>query len=151
MYASPCLCIHTHAHRLLRQAEMQAPVHLRPLEGRQNICLLLLLCSCNKRSCGERKLEQDQIKTSACMESVAVPAGQSLFPLTLNRDLKGGAVTLVFCCHLTPVATSISRDHFDNLHFISIDLGEKIWRYDFWVISERRGSDHTVHKMDVSA
>lgn len=49
---------------------------------------------------------------------------QSLFSLTLNRDLKGGAVTLVLGRHLTPVATSITWDHFNDLHFISVDL----WR-----------------------
>lgn len=47
---------------------------------------------------------------------------QSLFSLTLNRDLKGAAVTLVLGRHLTPVATSITGDHFNDLHFISVDL-----------------------------
>lgn len=51
---------------------------------------------------------------------------RSLFSLTLNRDLKGGAVTLVLGRHLTPVATSITRDHFDDLHFISVDLGRDV-------------------------
>lgn len=113
------------AHRL-RQAETQTPAHLRSLKGGQNIGLLLLLCSCNKRSCRERTLGLDQIKTSAPLESVAASAGRGPFSLTLNRDLKGGAVTLVFCRHLTPVAPSISGDHFDDLHFVRIDLGEKI-------------------------
>lgn len=78
------------------QDETQTPEHLRSLEGRQNICLLVLMCSCNKRSCRERTLFLDQIKTSVCIESVAASAGESLFLLTLNRDLKGGAVTFVF-------------------------------------------------------
>lgn len=109
-------------------------MYLRSLEGRQNILLLLLLCSCKKRSCRECKLGLDQIKTSACMESVSASAGWGPFSLTLYRDLKGGAVTLVLCRHLTPVASSISRDHFDDLHFISIDLGEKISINYFFVI-----------------
>lgn len=78
------------------QDETQTPEHLRSLEGRQNICLLVLMCSCNKRSCREHTLFLDQIKTSVCIESVAALAGASLFSLTLNRDLKGGAVTFVF-------------------------------------------------------
>lgn len=123
MRAFSLWCILRSAHtRLPRPAEMQTPVHLRSLEGRQNICLLLLLCSCHKRSCRERTLGPDQIKTSARMESMAVSAGQGQFLLTLNRDLKSRAVTLVLCRYLTPVAPSISRDHFDNLHFVSIDL-----------------------------
>lgn len=149
MYAF-LLCIHTCPHRLLRQAATQNPVHLRSLEGRQNICLLLLLCSCKRRSCRECTLALDQIKTSRCMESVAVSAGRSSFSLTLYGDLKGGAVTLVFCCHLTPVAPSISRDYFDDLHFISIDLGEKILLNYLLVICGGKGSDDTVHKMDAS-
>lgn len=48
---------------------------------------------------------------------------QSLFSLTLNRDLKGGAVTFVLGRHLAPVAASITGDHFDDLHFVSVDLG----------------------------
>lgn len=51
---------------------------------------------------------------------------QNLFLLTLNRDLKGRAVTLVLGRHLTPVAASITGDHFDDLHFISVDLGRNV-------------------------
>lgn len=124
-------------------------MHIRSLESRQNILMLPLLCSCNKRSCRERKLGLDQIKKKTCMESVSASAGQSPFSLTLNRDLKVGAVTLVFYRHLTPVASSISRDHFGDLHFVSIDLGErKITKLLF--LSERRGSDYTVQKMHLS-
>lgn len=47
------------------------------------------------------------------------------FPLTLNRDLKSGAVALVFGRHLAPVATGISGDHFNDLHLVSVDLLEK--------------------------
>lgn len=86
------------------------------------------------------------------MESVAVSAGRSPFSLTLNRDLEGGAVTLVLCRHLTPVAPSVSDDHFDDLHFISVDLGEKI-SPNYFLEEERkdrRGSDHRVVKMHFS-
>lgn len=65
---------------------------------------------------------------------------QSLFSLTLNRDLKGGAVTLVLGRHLTPVATSITGDHFDDLHFISVDLGRD-------VVFRGEGSDDGVEAM----
>lgn len=114
--------------------------------------MLLLVCSCNDRSCRGRILGLDQIKTLARMESVAVSAGRSPFSLTLNTDLEGGAVTLVLCCHLTPVAPSVSGDHFDDLHFISVDLGEKI-SPNYFLEEERkyrRGSDHRVEKMHVS-
>lgn len=104
-------------HRLLKQ---KTPVHLRSLECRQNIGLLLLMCSW---SCREGILGAGSDQNISMNVCVAASAGQCPFWLTLNRDLEGGAVTLVFCRHLTPVAPSISRDHLDDLHFISVDLG----------------------------
>ena len=108
-----------------RASEMQIPLDLRSLERWQNIGVPLLLCSCNWRGWWEGTSRMDLIKTSAYMENVVASAGQSPFSLTLYGDLKGGAVTFVLWGNLTPVATSIPRDQFDNLHFIRVDLSRR--------------------------
>lgn len=118
--------IHFPSSVFTQTADMQTLVHLRSLEGRQNIGMLLLVCSCNERSSRTHMLGLDQIKTPTCKGPAAVSAGRGSFSLTLHRDLEGAAITLVFHCHLTPVAPSISGDHFDDLHFVGIDLGEKM-------------------------
>lgn len=56
--------------------------------------------------------------------------GQGQFSLTFHGYLKGGAVTLVFRRHLTPVASSISSNHLDDLHFICVDLGKPDHKLD---------------------
>lgn len=98
--------------------QTQTSAYLRSLERRQNIGLCVLVCSCSERSCGD-----------SCEVWTWYPEGaadQSLFSLTLNSDLKGGAVTLVLGCHLAPVSASIPGDHFDDLHFVCVDLGRDV-------------------------
>lgn len=116
-------------------------MHLRSLEGRQNIRLPLLMCGCNREVA--ENANYGRIRSNRHGWNISASVDQSLFSLTLNSDFKGGAVTLILCWHFTPVAPSISRDHFVDLHFISIDLGEKnIIKY-YSVISERRRSCQT--------
>lgn len=146
MYAFSLLCIHTCAHRQLRPAETQIPVHLRSLEGRQNICMLLLMCSCNKRSCRERNLRSDQIKTSACVESALASVGpESAFTHPQQRSQRWSCHT---CLLMSPHTCS-------RLH-----LPEPLWLSSFHkyrpvrenstelflscvIIPERSGSNHT--------
>lgn len=119
-------CIFHCPGRTQTQAETQTPQHLRSLEAGQNICLLILVYGCNKRSCRERTSFPDQVKTSVWIESVAASARKTLFSLTFDSDLKGGAIAFVFWSHFTPVTPGVSGDHFDDLHFVSIDLREEI-------------------------
>lgn len=111
----------------------------------------------------QEKLQRMQIRAgshhniSTCGIYGSICIVHSPFSFTFNRDLKVGAVTLVFWSHLAPVGSSISRDHFDDLHFISVDLGDEsitllllCHLQLLLVISEQGGSDLTVQTFDGS-
>lgn len=69
-----------------------------------------------------RNMHQEPTLRPGGMDQNNSSYGICLFSLTLHGDLEGGAVTLVFGRHLTPVAASVTSDHFDDLHLISVDL-----------------------------
>lgn len=123
-------------------AETQTPMHLRSLEGRQNILLPLLLCSCNKRSCRERKLRLHQIKTSACMEYLSVSGPESIFTHPQQWFQK-------WSCHTCPLLLlhTCSPQHLQGPLWWSSFHKYRSWgeNSQYYLVISERGSHHTVH------